>query len=59
VELASHRHPLAIFCDQVFFVYDPSSATSLLSSVGISTWTLDVNQTPQSAKRNVANLVAA
>ena len=26
------RHPLAIFCDQVFFDYDPSSSTSLLSS---------------------------
>jgi len=24
--------PLAIFCYQVFFVYDPSSSTSLLSS---------------------------
>jgi len=46
-ELTRHRHPLAIFCNQVFFVYDPSSATSLLSSVGISTRTLDVNQTPQ------------
>merc|ERR1712223_266019 len=31
----AHRHrrlPLAIFCDQVFFDYDPSSSTSLLSS---------------------------
>lgn len=27
---------LAIFCIQVFFEYDPSSATSLLSSAGIS-----------------------
>ena len=36
-ELTRHRHPLAIFCIQVFFDYDPSSATSLLSSVGIST----------------------
>jgi len=27
---------LAIFCGQVFFEYDPSSATSLLSSAGIS-----------------------
>ena len=26
------RLPLAIFCDQVFFDYDPSSSTSLLSS---------------------------
>jgi len=36
----AHRHrdnPLAIFCDQVFFDNDPSSATSLLSSVGITT----------------------
>jgi hypothetical protein len=24
--------PLAIFCNQVFFVYDPSSSASLLSS---------------------------
>jgi len=31
------RRPLAIFCDQVFFEYDPSSAASLLSSVGITT----------------------
>jgi len=30
-------NPLAIFCGQVFFDYVPSSATSLLSSVGIST----------------------
>jgi hypothetical protein len=29
--------PLAIFCYQVFFDYDPSSAASLLSSVGITT----------------------
>merc|ERR1719336_3431082 len=31
----AHRHrrlPLVIFCDQVFFDYDPSSSTSLLSS---------------------------
>lgn len=27
----------SFFCNQVFFVYDPSSSTSLLSSVGIST----------------------
>jgi len=36
----AHRHrdnPLAIFCNQVFFDNDPSSATSLLSSVGITT----------------------
>jgi len=30
-------NPLANFCDQVFFDYVPSSAASLLSSVGIST----------------------
>jgi len=27
----------SFFCNQVFFVYDPSSSTSLLSSVGITT----------------------
>jgi len=32
VELTGPPNPLAIFCCQVFFVYDPSSATSLLSS---------------------------
>jgi hypothetical protein len=31
------ENPLAIFCDQVFFDNDPSSAASLLSSVGITT----------------------
>jgi len=31
-----YRHPLAIFCYQVFFDNDPSSAASLLSSADIS-----------------------
>jgi len=33
----THCSPLAIFCYQVFFDYDPSSSTSLLSSVGVTT----------------------
>jgi len=36
-ELTRPTHPLAIFCNQVFFDYDPSSSTSLLSSVGVTT----------------------
>jgi len=39
-----HCNPLAIFCNQVFFVYDPSSSTSLLSSVDITTKALTKTQ---------------
>jgi len=35
-----YRHPLAIFCYQVFFDNDPSSAASLLSSADIPAWSV-------------------